>query len=279
MAGKVLVVGAKSKVGAELVRMLEAESIGVAAATRSPKADNEVMFDYDEPAEWRAALSGVDRAFVIARPGDPEADKVLLPFFDNLRQEGVQRVVFMTAMGVDADEEIPLRKAERYLEGLGLSHTFLRPNWFNQNFNLGFLHDSIVKMGGIFVPAEDAKVSFVDVRDIAAVAMKALTEDGHGGKGYTLTGPEALSHGEVASILSEVAGREIKYVSVAESDARGALAQAGWQESQIDFMMNLFAVIRQGYAAPVSPDVRAALGRDPIRFRDFAREFADAWKA
>lgn len=286
MAGRALVIGATGKVGVEVVRRLCSLGEPVKAGTRNPEAyrvaeadaAQVVAFDYEKPDGWRAALEGVDRVFVTARFADGEADRVLIPFFDAVREAGVQRVVFMTAMGVDASEEIPLRKAERYLEGLGLSHTFLRPNWFNQNFNLGFLRESILKQGGIFLPVEEGAVSFIDARDIAAVAVSALLRDGHGGKAYTLTGPEALSHGEVAAILSGVTGKQIRFQSVSENDARGAMSEAGWGAAQIEHMMMLFAAIRQGFAETVTKDVEDVLGREPIEFQDFAEEFASAWK-
>lgn len=286
MGLNVLVIGATGKAGVDVVRALRDKGVDVNAATRAPDKATKlsrlgatpVAFDYDDQETWTGALQGVERVFLSARPADAAPEEVIIPFLDRVRESGIQRVAFMTAMGVDANEELGLRKAERYLEGLGISHTFIRPNWFHQNFNLGMFRDTITKMGGIFVPAEDGKVSFVDTRDIAAVAATVLTEDGHGGKAYTLTGPEALSFGDAATILGEVVGKDLRYTSVSEADARGTMSQVGYQPVQVEFMLGLFAVIRQGWAAAVTFDVKDVTGNEAISLRRFASEHADAWR-
>ena len=286
MPGKILVIGARGKAGSEVVRALRERGEDVLAATRTPESATAlqalgatpVAFDYDDQGTWKATLIGVDRVFLAARPGDPAPEATLIPFLDLIREAGVRNVAFLTAFGVDTNEELGLRKAERYLEGLGTDYTFLRPNWFHQNFNRGMFKETIDTMGGVFVPAGEGKVSFIDARDIASVAATVLTEDGHRGQGYALTGPAALSFGEAAAIISKASGKDVKYVSVTESDARGALTKAGLQPPQVEFMLGLFSVIRQGWSAPVTSAVKDVTGRDPISLERFAKDYADDWR-
>ncbi len=287
MAEKILVVGATGKVGRPLVRELTGRGLAVRAATRDPEAAAKQLsadhlrferFDYDQPDTWDASLSGIERVFLQATSGDAHPEEKLIPFVDRFQTHGVTRVVFMTAMGVEHNEDLGLRKVERHIERSGLAYTFLRPNWFMQNFVPGFIYDSIQNAGGIYLPAADAKVSFIDARDIAAVAAVALTEDGHAGKAYALTGAQAIDHHQAAQILTDAAGcKQIPYVPVSDEDARKGLLAAGWETEQAEFMLGLFAAIRQGHAARVDGAVRQVLGREPIPFESFAEENAPAF--
>jgi uncharacterized protein YbjT (DUF2867 family) len=257
----------------------------VKAATRKPAAYTTrpnveaTTFELDNSETYAPALEGVDRVFLLSAKGaDPEPEKLLIPFIDQAKASGVKHIVLMTAMGVDQAEDLGLRKVEKHLMVSGMAYTILRPNWFMQNFSPGFILPSIKEHAAIYLPAGDARSSFIDTRDIAAVAAAALTGDGHQGKEYTLTGSQALSYGEAAKIISEVAGREITYAAISDDDMREAMKSAGWLPEQIEFMIGLFYTVRQGWTAPISPDVSSALGRDPITFAQFTRDNADAWK-
>jgi len=283
MSKKILVIGASSKVGAALVELLAEAGEAVRAASRTvltglaAKAEH-VTFDYDDAGTWDGALKGVDRVYVVARPADLEADQVVNPFVDKAVAAGVKRIVLMTALGVDASDDIPLRKAELHLMAQPIEHVILRPTWFDQNFSVGFIGDSIRSAGGFYLPAEDAKVGFIDARDIAAVAAKALTEDGHAGRIYPLTGGQALTHTDAATIISDVAGKDITYTSVPEDDARKGLRSQGWPEPAVEYMITLFSQIRAGAAANTTDTVQQVLGRAPISFEQFARDNADSWR-
>lgn len=282
---KILVIGATGNVGRVLTRRLAEMGEPVKAATRQPQGygvlENvePVLFDYDQPDTWAKALTGVDRVFSLTKNADVQPDKTVIPFFDAAKAAGIEHIVFMTAMGVDqAPDALPLRQVEKYLMASGVAYTILRPNWFMQNLNPGFLLPPIQQSGAFYLPAAEAKTSLIDTQDIAAVAAVILTEAGHRGKEYTLTGGEALSYHEAAQIMSEFAGRQITYVPVDDDALRGALTGAGWLTEQAEFMVGLFQGVRQGWAAPVSPAVSQLLGRDPITFTEFARENAAAWR-
>ena len=130
----------------------------------------------------------------------------------------------------------------------------------------------------IHLPWGNGKASFVDARDIATVAARALTHEAHKNKIYTLTGPTALSIDEVARTLSQAAGREIKYVDVPESAARDAMLNAGMAEWQVDLLMELHAINKQSRWSTITSDVQEVTGKPPIAFREFACDHADKFR-
>jgi uncharacterized protein YbjT (DUF2867 family) len=170
------------------------------------------------------------------------------------------------------------RAIELHLVESGIAYTILRPNWFMQNLNPGFFLTMIRERGGLYLPTADSRTSHIDTRDIAAVAAAALTEAGHEGMEYTLTGPEALDFDEVAHILSEATGREISYVAISDTEMRRDLATESWPRDQIEMTVSWLALMRQGWYAPVSASVTEILRRPPITLRQFAEENAEAWR-
>jgi uncharacterized protein YbjT (DUF2867 family) len=163
---------------------------------------------------------------------------------------------------------------ERHIRNSDLAFTFLRPNSFMQNFVNYFPP----RDGVIHLPWGKGKASFVDARDIATVAVRALTNEGHKNKVYTLTGPAALSIDEVARTLSHAADREIKYVDVPESAARDAMLNAGMAEWQVDLLMELHAINKQSRWSTITSDVQEVTGKPPIAFREFACDHADKFR-
>lgn len=285
MSHKILVVGATGNVGSSLVEVLVKKGEQVKAGTRHPAdyppTDNvePVAFDFDQPETYAPALVGVDRVFAITKTADIQADKTLIPLIDQAKAAGVAHIVLMTAMGVDqAPADVPIRRLELHLINSGIDYTILRPNWFMQNFSPGFLLPMIQQGGAFYLAADDSKTSLIDARDIAAVAAAALTEEGHAGREYTLTGGEAFTYSEAAAILSEAANREINYVAIDDSAFRDALASAGWEPEQVGFFADLFYIVRQGWVAPVSPAVSEILGREPISLQQYALDYVEAWR-
>ena len=288
MSKSVLVTGATGKTGSEVVKGLIAKGETVRVGAHTPEKGSAmfgshagvqvVPLDLGRPETFDAALAGVDRVYLLAVTGEAAPDQALMPFVDRAKAAGVRHIAYMTARGVEMDENNPLRKVERYIEKSGVPYTFLRPSWFMQNFSSGFIAPMILGMGGIFLPAADAKTSFIDARDIAAVGIAALTEPGHAGKAYALSGGQAFTYGEAAEILSRAAGKPIRYVALSEEDFSGSLAAQGWQPEQIAMFTGLFQGVRQGWAAPISPDVATVLGRPPITLEQFAQDHAAIWR-
>lgn len=286
MAEKILVTGATGKVGRELVKLLLADGVEVKAATRSPElaanlfgpGAEVVELDYDVTATWDEAVQWADRVFLVPPPFDPRGDERLVPFLDWAVQSGARHVVLLSAMGIEARERLALRRTEQRVEQTGVEWTFLRPNIYMQNFARGFVARGIRDDGLIRLPVSDAPVSFVDGRDVAAVAARVLDGDAHFGRSYTLTGPEALDHDQVADAISRAAGREIRYEAISAAEMREILNQEGWPAEQADTFAGLLAAIREGRRSDVTGDVEAITGSAPTPFARFAAENADAWR-
>lgn len=277
----ILVTGANGSLGQAAVTALVAAGYRVRAGARRPQSSTDpavqgVHFDYDAAATHRAALEGADGVLLIAPPLDVESPARLNPVIDLAKELGIGKVVLNSALGVDADETAPLRRIERHLIASGLDHTILRPNFFMENFTTGFLAPQI-RQGTIFLAAADAKTSFISTQDIAAVAVAAFN-GGHLGRAYNLTGPEALDHAEVARLISQVTGRTIDYQAIPEEEMLRGAMQNGLSESSAHFLGLLYSVVRNGWAAGVTKDVRQVTGRPPLSFADFARQSAALWK-
>jgi uncharacterized protein YbjT (DUF2867 family) len=164
---------------------------------------------------------------------------------------------------------------EEAISSSGMAYTHLRPNLYMQGL-LAF-RGSIASEGRFFAPAGEARVSIVDVRDIAAVATVALTSNGHEGKVYDVTGPEALTHSEIASRLSEALGKQITFTDIPEAAMRNALAGLGVPPWQAEGIVEDYAHYRRGEAAAVSTAVQGVTGVPPHTLLAFARDYRSAF--
>ena len=281
MGNKVLVVGATGPVGKEVIRSLLDRGEQVKAASRTATeipGTEATTFDFVQPETFGPALADVDRVFLLA-PSQALtfADEVVPRFVQRLEDAGVRKLVCMTGLTADRPG-VPLHGIETAVKNSGINYTLLRPNWFNQNFAPGFYLESINKMGGIFLPAAEAKTSFIDARDIGAVAAAALAEDGHEGKEYNLTGPEGLDHYEACAILSDVAGREISYTPISDDDLRGALGATGMPPAAVEEMVRLYQIVCEGSCEIVTNDVESVLGRPATSFAQYAKDHVEFLK-
>lgn len=286
MSKKVLVIGATGRVGGELVKLLSGNGADVRAAARKPliaqsKFPNTVEcveFDYDKPETFAPALAGVEKIFLSVRPGDNHSDKAAIPLIDEAVKVNVKQIVTLTAMGVEQDETFMLRVLEKYIEASGIPFTHLRPNWFMQNFDSGPMFAEIKATGALHLPAADAKISFIDARDISAVGFRILSEPDHEGKAYTLTGKEPLSYFQALEKISLAAGKEYSYIPITEDVARASLVKAGVPDDLIERWADFHNKVRQGFCAPVSAEVENILGRDPISFDQYANDYVGSWR-
>jgi len=237
-----------------------------------------VPFDFENEKMFSAALEGVEKVFLLP-PLLPNQLELMNRFVDAAKRAGVGHIVKLSAIGIDDETQSTAIKwhgaSERHIRESGVAFTFLRPNSFMQNFITYFPP----RNGAIYLPWGNGTASFVDTRDIASVAAKALTSDGHEGKIYTLTGPATLGIAEVALILSEVAGREFKYVDVPEAAARDGMLQAGVPPWQVELVLELHAINKQNRWSAVTSDVEKVTGTPPTDFAQFARDHADKFRA
>lgn len=274
---RILVVGANGTVGSELSRLLAAQGESVVKATsRTATAADQVTVDVVTGAGLAAAFDGIDRAFLLAPPGHANQEALLAPLIDQARARRLQRVVLMTAMGANADENAPMRKAERRLEASGLPYTIIRPNWFMQNFNTFWLH-GIQTAGQIFLPVGAAKGSFIDARDIAAVAARLLTSDAFVQRELDLTGPRALDHAEVAAILTQATGKPIGFTDITPEAMLQGLLGAGLPQDYAEFLVLILGYFKAGYAERTTDAVQQVTGQAPRSFEQYAQDYRASW--
>lgn len=272
----ILVLNATGNVGGSTLEALVAAGHEVAAGARQPEriADlpgvRRVRFDYADPTSWDGALEGATRLFLMSPPGVANPIPLVAPFLEAALPR-LERVVFMTADGVQYDDNIPLRRLELQIEASGVAFAHLRPNWFMQNFHT-FWWGGIQATGKILVPAADARTAFVDTRDIGAVAAAILTADEAPNAGLPVSGPESLTYAEAAAILTRESGRAVGYQHVEPEDFRQALLQAGLPEDYAAFMLVIFGAVRDGFAAAVNDTVLRFTGRAPRTVADYARD-------
>jgi uncharacterized protein YbjT (DUF2867 family) len=272
-----LIFGARGQIGSELARLLQADGQHVLRATHGAATEpDQVHIDLGNGTGIVAAFARANRAFLLCPPGYTRQDLLLAPAIEAAVRHGLNKVVLMTAMGADADPESPLRRAELQLERSGLAYTVLRPNWFMQNFQNFWLH-SILAEGRIKLPVGTAKGSFIDTRDIAAVAAAVLGNSAHNGRAFDLTGAEALDHGQVAALLSETSGRAIRFEDIPPEAMRPGLLAAGLSPDYADFLLLILGYFKQGYAERITTSVQDILGRAPIGFAQHAREYRQVW--
>ncbi len=234
-----------------------------------------VTGDFTEPRTLDAAFDGIESLSLLC--AFSEAMVTLeLNAVEAARRAGVRRIVKMSAIGASPSAPTTIRRwhgeIERRIDESGISRTHLWPNAFMQNFAR---FAPAIREGGVFLaPLGDAKVSLVDVADVAAVTVAALTEDGHEGRTYEITGPAAVSYAECAAVLSEVLGRPVRYRSVDDAAARRALTDAGIGARAARALVEIDGLFRQGFGAPVTDVVERLTGRPARDFRSFARENA-----
>jgi len=281
----ILVTGATGKVGREVVRLLASDNIPVRAFVRDPARASGVRLpgvdiaigDMGRPDTLDRALSGVNRVFLLS-PADPEQVTLQGNVVQACKRMGVARIVKISvAGGPDAATQIGRWHwtTEKQIEASGLGFTMLRPILYMQQ-SLSFA-PSVATSGSFSAPMGTGEVAMVDTRDVAAMAVRALTEDGHEHKIYDVTGPEALSFDAMADAISEAIGRKVSYVHVPPEYSRKQMLGGGVPRWLTDDMLQLFASLREGYGATVSDAVHRVTGQRPRSFQQFARDHAHAF--
>lgn len=276
--GKILIVGGTGQVGSGIARILREQGHEVVVATSKTPVPGQVHLDQRTGEGLHAAFEGVARAFLLAPPGLVDQYALLSPLIQEAKRRGLRKVVLMTSMGANASETTPFRRAELELENSGLAYNIVRPNWFMENFHT-FWGAGIRGAGTIALPAGTARTSFISVADIAAVAAELLVNERWNDRDFDLTGAAALDHDEVARVIAEAAGREVRYRDVAPADFVRGLKEAGLPPDYAEFLGAIMGFVKAGYTAAVNDNVRAILGRPPRAFADYARAHAADFRA
>jgi uncharacterized protein YbjT (DUF2867 family) len=269
MSTHTLVLGGTGKTGRRIVERLQAQGVSVRVGSRA------LPFDWYDATTWPGALEGVSAVYVsffpdLAIEGAPER---IGAFARLAASVGVTRLVLLSGRG-----EPEAQRAEQEVIAAGTEWTVVRCSWFAQNFSEAFLLDGVLA-GEVAVPAGDVPEPFVDVEDIADVATAALTQDGHHGQIYELTGPRALRFDEAVAEIAAASGRSVRFVPVPGEAFHAGMLEAGVPLDQAALVSFLFREVLDGRNAQPQDGVRRALGRAPRDFGEYARVTAasGAW--
>jgi uncharacterized protein YbjT (DUF2867 family) len=261
-----LVLGATGKTGRRIVERLKARGIPVRVGSRS----GEPPFDWEDRATWAPALDGVRAVYVsyypdLAIPGAVEATRA---FAELAVGSGVRRIALLSGRG-----EPEAERAERAVRDTGADLTILRSTWFMQNFSEDYMLDHVLS-GEIRLPAGDVPTPFLDIDDLADIAVEALTDERHVGQLYELTGPRSMTFAQTAAEIGEAAGREIRYTAVSLEQHAAELEEHGVPPEFVEFLTYLFSEVVDGRNADTTDGVRRALDREPRDFGDYVRATA-----
>jgi uncharacterized protein YbjT (DUF2867 family) len=282
-----LITGASGSVGKVVLQEASRKDSKVRAmyrskedAAKAPSGCEAVLADYADAQSLRKALDGVSSVYVVCSP-IPNLVELEGNVLDACQESGVKHVVLSSAMGAgDCGKSFPSwhRKVEDKLKATGMSYTILRPNGFLQNI-VAYNAPSIRTQGAFYAAMGDAKVSYLDVGDIAVVAVKALQGGAHAGKTYELNGPEAISNNELAKRISKATGRTVDFVDIPESAQREAMLGLGMPEWQVTALLELQQYYKQGGGAKTDGLLKALIEREPVTLDQYlaanAREFRD----
>jgi uncharacterized protein YbjT (DUF2867 family) len=288
----ILVIGGRSKIGAALIGDLLGRGQRVRALVRAGEAAGDVAAgaeaftgDLADEGSLVTAMDGIEKVFLLSSP-HPDAVGWHCNAIDAARRTQVRLLVRSSILGADRESPAEFISAhttcDRYLEGSGLPYVIVRPNLFLQNIPESTI-PSIDASGTFYVDAGEARISMVDTRDVAAVAAAVLTEPGHAGARYDITGPEALSYADVAAKLTSATGRQITYAGAPDDAVRHALLGAGLDEWFATALVGLYQDYRRsgadGYAAQVTRTVERLTGRPARSLDDLLAEIAPTFQA
>lgn len=266
-----LVIGGTGKTGCRIVEQLITKDVPTRIGSRSGTPP----FDWDNQNTWEPALENVGAVYITYQPdlAVPAAPPAIKAFSALAVEKGVERLVLLSGRG---EEEA--QRCEQIVQNAGTDWTILRASWFNQNFSEGAFHE-LVLSGEVVLPARPVGEPFVDVDDIADVAVAALTEDGHAGQLYELTGPRLMTFTDAVSEIAEASGRDIRYQQIPAEVFTNALREQGAPTDEIEMLNYLFTTVLDGRNEYLTDGVQRALGRPPRDFRDYARATAasGAW--
>ena len=264
--GITLVLGGTGKTGHRVAERLQARGIDTRIASRSANPS----FHWNDSSNWDEVLEDVTAAYISYAPdlAIPGATDAIRRFVDLAVSRGVRRLVLLSGRG-----EQEAQNCEKIVQATNVEWTVVRASWFMQNFSEGeFL--AMVQDGTITLPASDTPEPFIDVNDIADVAVAALTEEGHAYEVYEVTGPRLVTFSELAQEISEAADREVQFIQVPKDDFNQAITDSG-APAEISWLLNyLFETVLDGRNAYLSDGVQRALGRQPADFCDFAHRIA-----
>jgi uncharacterized protein YbjT (DUF2867 family) len=281
----IFIIGATGNVGEQVARSLAGGGFPIRLGdfdlprlrARFPDQSDLVRFDFADSSTYAPAFGGVKKIFLLRPPHITDVKRLMLPAIDAAQAAGVEHIVFLSLIGIENNTRVPHYPVEQHLLSCGLNYTFLRASFFMQNLNTQH-REEIRTRGEIDVPVGRGRTSFIDVRDIGAVAALALTQPGHDRKAYDLTGAEALDYYQVAEIFTRILGRTIRY---RDPSTAGFLLRRLRSGTPLPFalvMAMLYSSTRRGMADLVTGEVSRLLGRSPISLAQYVQDYRASWE-
>lgn len=270
---KILITAATGNVGTYVVKALQKKQIPFTAATRHEEGArtklgtpiDTVYLDFEEPSSFVAALKGKEILFLCGPSGTPGADKLLLPLVEEAEKQGIRHVVFIASYP----------NVMEAIEKTAMEYTFLKANFFMQNFEM-YQTEDIRDKDQIFLPVGEGKAPYIHTRDIGEVAAAVIENpENYKGEKLYITGPESMDHFRAADIFSEVLNREITFENPSDETYRKVMEERGMQKKHIDAMIAVFGKIRKGEVAQKSDTVEKVLGRPPVSLKEYVQEHKD----
>lgn len=259
----ILILGATGKTGRRITQRLQAADVPVRLGSRGA----DPAFDWEDRSTWEAVLEGIHAVYISFQPdlAVPGAVETVQAFTDQAVKSGARKLVLLSGRG-----EVEAEQAERVVQNSGVDWTILRASWFFQNFSEAHFLEPILQ-GELALPVGNIAEPFVDVEDIAEIAVEALTKPGHSGQLYELTGPRALTFAEATAEIAHASKRDVGFVAVPPDAYRQALEQAQLPADLIDLVLYLFTTVLDGRNTPATDGVQRALGRPARDFSDYVR--------
>ena len=263
---KTLVLGGTGKTGSRVAQRLMQDGWPVRIGSRA----GEPPFDWQNNATWKPALHDINAVYITFQPdlAVPGAVETIRSFAETAVQNGIQHLVLLSGRG-----EPEAQECEQAVMNSGSAWTIVRASWFNQNFSEGYLLDPI-RDGYVTLPVANIGEPFIDADDIADVAVAALTQTGHAGQVYDLTGPRLLTFAEAVSEIAHATGRPIQYEPCLLTDYVSALTEHGVPAEYVGLLTYLFSEVLDGRNASLTNDVARVLGRKPTDFAEYVQKTA-----
>ncbi len=284
MKEKILLTGISGNVGSAVVDYLKSKNIdflaGVRNVEKSKQKDSSIDYvyvDFEDPSTFEAALAGVQKVFLVRPPQLTDVKGIFQPFIDKCKLADVNQIVFLSLLGAENNPFPPHHKIEKAIVASGIPYTFIRPSFFMQNLSTTHAED-IKERNDLFIPSGNAKVSFIDTRDIGEIIGRTLSEEGHENKAYTITGFEAITYYEVAATMTKYLGRKITYSNPPLFKFRKDMIKRGAKKDFATVMMVLYLTTKLGMAKTVTSTAETLLKRKPRSIDDFVKDHLEAWR-
>ena len=282
---KILVIGATGSVGFEVAKLLSDSNDPVKIAVRDPERAKSINlknaelihFEYQNPDTFKSAFEDVEKLLIVSPPSYLNLQDIVIKAIDSAIEKGAKRIVNISALSAESELDKPMKQIEDHIQRSGVDFVILRPNCYMQNFK-DLFRNLIIQENQISIPAHNAKTSFIDIRDVAEVAVKALKEKHLNNQTVKLTGKQLLNMHVVAHLFSENLNKEIEYNDISEELFEKSLKAAGWPTGTIMGTLQLCSHVKKGETAIITDSVEKIINREPIKFDQFIRDYSNNWK-